>query len=64
LFSDTIEDWGKKLTVFFDPVWNRPTPASPELLDVEETSWCPVVRIIDSNRRLLPTELLPAKGRH
>jgi len=52
---------GKKLTVFFDPVWNRPTPASPELLDVEETNWCPVVRIIDSNRRLLPTELLPAK---
>ena len=50
-----------KLAVFLDPVWNRPTPASPALLDEDDSSWWPVTRTTDSNSRLFPTELLPAK---
>ena len=49
-----------RLTVFLDPVWNRPTPASPALLDEDDSSWWPVTRTTDSNSRLFPTELFPA----
>ena len=49
------------LTVFLEPVWNLPTPASPELLDVEDNNWWPVTRTMASKSRLLPTELFPAK---
>ena len=51
------------LTVFLEPVWKRPTPLSPDVLDDDDNSWWPVTNTTDSKSRLLPTELLPGRKR-